>query len=45
MDLMGHGIKLSLDLVSKVKSGLDFILFSQNRLAVGIAVRRVQMDG
>ena len=38
MDLMGHGIKSSLDLLSEVKSSLDFILLSQNRLSIGTAV-------
>ena len=38
MDLMGHGIKSSLDLLSEVKSSLDFILLSQNRFSIGTAV-------
>jgi hypothetical protein len=38
MDLMGHGIKSSLDVPSGVKSSLDFILLSQKRLSIGAAV-------
>ena len=38
MDLMGHGIKSSLDFLYEIKSSLDFILLSQCRLSIGTAV-------